>query len=102
MEGAMRSVRKITRRFVLGAVFVLLAGLIGTASLSLAQVSVSTGSLSGTVTDPQGATVSSAKVTVSNKESGKNISLETSGEGSFTSGALAPGNYTLRVEAKGF
>jgi hypothetical protein len=68
----------------------------------MAQVSVSTGSISGTVLDPQGGTVPNAKVNISSKDSGKSISLETNGEGSFTSGGLAPGNYTVRVEAKSF
>jgi hypothetical protein len=67
-----------------------------------AQVSVSTGGLSGTVTDPQGATIPNAKVTISNKDTGTNLTLTTGNTGSFTSGGLAPGNYSVRVEAKGF
>jgi hypothetical protein len=66
------------------------------------QVSVSTGSVSGTVLDPQGAAVPNAKVTISSKDTGKNISLETNGDGAFTSGALTPGNYIVRVESNNF
>ena len=69
---------------------------------TLAQVSVSTGGVSGTVTDPQGATIPNAKVTISNKQTGTNQNLETGSAGSFSTGGLSPANYTIRVEAKGF
>ena len=67
-----------------------------------AQVSVSTGSITGTVIDPQGGGVPNAKVTISNRESGLNQSLETGSEGTFTSGALPPGHYSVRIEVKNF
>ena len=66
------------------------------------QVSLSTGGISGIVTDPQGAAVPGAKITVSNKELGTNQALESSSAGYFTIGALSPGNYTVRVEAPNF
>lgn len=95
--------RKSTVGFVSLFAFVALAlGLLLSAPSLSGQVSVSTGSLSGTVLDPQGAAVPNAKVTISSRETGKNVSLETNGEGSFTSGALAPGNYILRVESANF
>src|ERR1700686_3240131 len=98
----MYRVGNIARLFILGAVFGICMGLsIGTPS-AMAQVSVSTGSVSGTVLDPQGGTVPSARVTISTKDTGKSVSLETNGDGYFTSGGLAPGNYTVRVEAKSF
>jgi hypothetical protein len=66
------------------------------------QASVSTGGVSGTVTDPQGATIPNAKVTLANKDTGTNQVVETGSTGSFTYGSLSPANYTIRVEAKGF
>ena len=69
---------------------------------ALAQVSVSTGSVSGTVTDPQGGTIPNAKVTVSNKDTGTTQTFETNSAGSFTSGGMTPGTYTIRIEAKSF
>ncbi len=66
------------------------------------QVSLSTGGISGTVTDPQGAAVPAAKITISNKELGTNQALQSSSAGYFTIGALSPGNYTVRVEAPNF
>src|SRR5262249_53555628 len=65
-------------------------------------VSVSTGSLSGTVTDPQGGSVSNAKISIINKETGTSQSLSTNDTGYYSSGALAPGNYRVRIEATGF
>lgn len=90
----------MTRFFLLIAIFAVGLG-IGVPTAT-AQVSVSTGSILGTVLDPQGGAVPNAKVTISSKDSGKSVTLETNGEGSFTSGGLAPGNYTVRVEAKSF
>ncbi len=69
---------------------------------ALAQVSVSTGSLNGTVTDPAGAAVVGAKITISNSEAGVNQSATTNGNGYFTTGSLAPGNYIVKVEASNF
>jgi hypothetical protein len=99
----MRSIRRLAWVSTLGVVFGMGAGmyLIATPS-ARAQVSVSTGSLSGTITDPQGATVPNAKITISNKEMGTSQVLDSGTAGSFASGALAPGNYTVRVEAKNF
>src|SRR5258707_1321156 len=88
--------------FLFAFIIALTLGLFVSTPSTFGQVSVSTGSVSGTVLDPQGAAVPNAKVTISSKETGKNISLETNGEGSFTSGALAPGNYMVRVESPNF
>lgn len=67
-----------------------------------AQVSVSTGSLSGTVVDQQGAAVPNAKITISSKESGFNQTLLTNSDGFYTAGSLSPGNYSIKVEAPNF
>src|SRR3984957_3691826 len=97
----MRHVRKVLAHlFSVGAV---LSILLSVAVLgSAAQVSNSTGSVSGTVTDPQGAAVADANVTVSNKATGTNQVLKTNSDGSFTSGSLPPGDYQIRVESSSF
>jgi carboxypeptidase family protein len=96
--------RSVSTRFTIGAIALLFAAAVGCgmAPAVLAQVSVSTGSITGTVTDLQGGGVPNAKVTISNRDSGISQNLESGGEGTFTSGALAPGNYTVRIEAKNF
>lgn len=67
-----------------------------------AQVSTSTGSVTGTITDPQGAAVPNAKVTVSNPDAGINQMVTTTSMGFFNVGALAPGKYNIKVEATSF
>jgi len=72
-------------------------------SLTLhAQTTISTGSIQGLVTDPSGAVVSGAKISIHNKATGRVITATSTSAGAYTSGALTPGNYTLRVEAPGF
>jgi hypothetical protein len=68
----------------------------------LAQTTISTGSIVGTVTDPSGAVVSGAKVMITNKATGQVITTTTTSTGNYASGALIPGDYTVRVEASGF
>lgn len=67
-----------------------------------AQTTISTGSIQGVVTDPTGAVVSGAKISISNKATGRVITVRTTSAGAYTSGALTPGDYTLRVESPGF
>src|SRR5215472_3411509 len=69
-------------------------------SALLAQLS--TGSIQGTVTDPTGAVVTGAKVTITSQASGQALVLTTNSRGAYVSGPLAPGAYTVRVESKGF
>ena len=76
--------------------------LLAATSLSLAQTTIATGSIQGTVTDSSGAIVPGAKVGISNTATGQAVSTTTSGSGVYTSGALTPGPYEVRVEAKGF
>src|ERR1051326_4392745 len=67
-----------------------------------AQSTIATGSIQGTVTDPNGAVVPGASVTITNKATGQVSKVTTSGSGTYASGALAPGEYEVRVEGKGF
>src|SRR6267142_1537143 len=84
------------RSVVLLAVLAVLAG-----SLP-AQVSNATGNIQGVITDPTGAVVPEATVTILNKATGRTIDSETTSSGVYTSGSLVPGVYTVRIEAKGF
>ncbi len=74
----------------------------GVAPSLQAQTTISTGSIVGTVTDPSGAVVSGAKVTITNKGTGQVVTTTTTSTGNYASGALIPGDYTVRVEAAGF
>jgi hypothetical protein len=67
-----------------------------------AQSTVATGSIQGTVTDPNGAVVPNAAITIKNKATGQSSKLTSSSSGTYASGALIPGEYEVRIEAKGF
>src|SRR5258708_32279483 len=71
-------------------------------SLLLAQTTLSTGSISGTVADPSGAVVGGAKIVISNTATGQTLDLTSNSAGAFSSGPLEPGNYKVQVSAKGF
>jgi hypothetical protein len=66
------------------------------------QTTVSTGSIVGTVADPQGAVVPNARVTITDKSTAHAITVQTTSAGTYASGALAPSQYVVRVEAQGF
>jgi hypothetical protein len=68
----------------------------------LAQTTVGSGSIQGTVTDPSGAVVSGAKVLITNQGTGQTQTVTTNAAGSYTSQALDPGKYKVQVSAKGF
>ncbi|MGB8013094.1 MAG: carboxypeptidase-like regulatory domain-containing protein [Terriglobales bacterium] len=67
-----------------------------------AQTTISTGSIQGTVSDQTGAAVGGAKVTITQKSTGRVINTTTTSSGTYASGALIPGEYMVRVEAPGF
>lgn len=71
-------------------------------SLLIAQATLSTGNIVGTVTDPSGAVVAGARVVITNVNTNQSTELTTNAAGAFNSGALAAGDYRLQVSAKGF
>src|SRR6266478_6040797 len=70
--------------------------------LTFAQTTISTGSIQGTVTDPSGAVVSGARISIRNHGTNQVTETTTTSAGTYASGALIPGQYTVRIEAKGF
>ena len=61
-----------------------------------------TGTIRGTVTDPSGAVIAGAKVTVINDATGLTRSAPTTSAGIFAFAELPVGTYTVRVENAGF
>src|SRR5215472_4380036 len=61
-----------------------------------------TGAISGTVSDPSGAMIATAKVTVRNEETRATRSVVTTDEGAFRVPLLPPGSYSISAEASGF
>jgi len=84
---------RFSRVWQLAATFVL-AG-----SLAPAQT---TSSLRGSVTDPQGAAVPAAVVTLTNESSGARRQVAASDQGEYQFLQMPPGKYSLRAEAPGF
>ncbi len=87
--------------------FALLGGLALLVMLAMpthvaAQATVATGSVQGTILDPNGASVPAAKVTITNKGTGQKITPAVTSAGEFNSGPIAPGDYVVRIEAAGF
>ncbi len=66
----------------------------------LAQTST-TGLLTGTVTDPSGAVIANARLTLTSP-SGEERSAATGGDGAYRIPLLPPGEYRLSIEAPGF
>jgi hypothetical protein len=70
--------------------------------LSLAQTTVSQGSIQGTVSDQTNAVVPDATITIASRTTGQIVTVKTSSAGTYNSGGLPVGDYQVRVRAKGF
>ena len=79
-----------------------LALLILTAFGSFAVFSQSTTLLRGTVTDPQGAVITGAVITLSNTATGFNRSVTTDSSGEYQFVQVAPGTYKIVADMVGF
>ncbi len=60
------------------------------------------GTLSGSVTDPTGAFIAGAKVTVTEVNTGTKISTVSDNAGQYTAPFLQPGDYEIAVQSSGF
>jgi hypothetical protein len=78
----------------------LLLLLLGAAHSASAQAV--SGTILGTVTDPTGAVVSSAKITIINEGTGLTRTLTSDNRGEFTAPSLPTGHYTVTAELTGF
>jgi Carboxypeptidase regulatory-like domain/TonB dependent receptor len=61
-----------------------------------------TGAINGTITDPSGSPIVGATVTATDTARGTEYPTQTNGDGAYYLTHLPVGNYTLKVEAKGF
>src|ERR1035437_2620809 len=67
-----------------------------------AQANLSSGAIRGIVSDQAGAVLAGAQVTITDKATARVVQVMTSSDGIYVSGPLQPGDYTVRIEAKGF
>lgn len=88
------------RRFFLLTLFALLFG--GASTSRLWAQSAVAGALSGAVTDPTGAVISNATVTIKNIGTNKEETSTTNAEGNFRFNNLQPGVYSVTIAASGF
>ena len=70
--------------------------------LAAAFASGPTGTITGTVTDPSGAVVRNARITVLNEATNAVRTAETNDDGDFTAALLPPGRYRVTAESAGF
>jgi Carboxypeptidase regulatory-like domain len=61
-----------------------------------------TGALTGTVTDPSGAVIVGATVTITNLGTGQSRTTTTDASGSYKFSLLPPGSYSAKFSARGF
>ena len=80
------------RRTILFAIFLCFA----------AAVFAQTTSLTGIVTDPTGAVIPSASISIKNTETGTERDEKSDGQGRYTFALLPPGTYRLTAKAAGF
>jgi hypothetical protein len=85
-----------------GRVAVLLATIAACIFPANAQLATTTATLSGVVTDPSGALVPQASVTLTSPETGINRTFTADAAGRYTFSQLPPGTYNLAIRAKGF
>src|SRR5712692_8539296 len=78
-----------------------LLALVAVSSLTVYAQS-STSSLSGSITDPSGAVIPGAVVTIKSAGTGAEFTVVSAANGTFTVPALGAGTYTVTVTATGF
>jgi hypothetical protein len=86
--------------------FVLLSAIaifvVGTVAAPRASAQAVYGSIFGTITDPSGAAVAGAKVTVTSATKGTTVETTTNSDGNYGVTHLIPDTYNIRAEGSGF
>jgi uncharacterized membrane protein len=93
------SIGQFLRRCDLRLTVILAALVLLFAAQAVAQ---SEATIFGTVTDPSGAAVANASITVTNLDTGLSRTMTTSGDGQYVVPDLRIGRYTVRAAAAGF
>ncbi len=90
-----KALNRIVRSVLLSAFAMLLF-------IPAASAQVTTGTITGRVTDPQGAVVPGAKVVVTNRGTAAERTAISNSDGEFTISSLPPGRYSVSAEAATF
>src|SRR3954468_15184696 len=92
---------KVPFRWSTVAAFAFITALVFCVSSAFGQ-GIVTGSISGTVQDPQGALISGAKITATHLATHSQYSAESTSAGVVSVRALPPGAYRVRIESAQF
>src|SRR5689334_19258713 len=68
----------------------------------VAVAQVTTGAISGSVTDSTGAALAGAKVVIQNDETGVSRSVQSDSSGRYSASSLSVGKYRITVTQEGF
>src|SRR6516165_2854127 len=80
----------------------LFISLIAISAVSQGRAQVAGATLSGTITDPSGAAIVGARVSIKNRATGVLRDAVTDSTGYYSAPNLLPGNYDVAVTAPGF
>ena len=86
-------------RTIYAVLVLLLAGIL---SISAAGQSLVSGDVTGIITDPSGAVVPNATVTLKNNGTGQQQTTATNNSGVYRFSLMPPGQYTVSASASGF
>ena len=89
------------RRILARALFPTFFGFLLVATVP-AAAQVDRGAIVGTVTDPSGARISNARITITNRETGQLVHLTTDAEGNYNATLLKIGTYSVSANKQGF
>src|SRR6516162_8727376 len=89
---------EMTKRWVLSLVVCMTIALASTSAFGQAVF----GNIVGTATDPQGAAVPNANVTVTSQTKNTSVTATTNESGNFSVTHLIPDVYTVKIESSGF
>src|SRR5260370_6901152 len=76
--------------------------LVSLATNAAMSQSLTSGDITGIVTDPSGAAISNAQVTLKNNATGATQTHTTNDQGTYRFSLLSPGEYTVSVSASNF
>ena len=74
----------------------------GLSLLPIAAAQSGTATITGVVTDPQGAVLPGVRVTATALDTNHEVGVTTDSAGAYTIAGLTPGSYDLKVEGNGF
>jgi len=67
-----------------------------------ANEGAASGTISGTITDPNGAVIPGAAVTITNVATNQSFTTTSTNDGTYSTAVLIPGNYSVSINAPGF